>query len=399
MNLEKYLWNYLVKQGQKLEETNKHCYGCGSCRYYDFSYESQLEGKRQWVAHVMAENAGYSEEITIEASPKTKYYRGRMDFVATKGMIGMRRSGGFNKVYDVENSCIYDENIGEILTKLRKFKKFPDYDLVTHEGVIRYFVTRKTRHNEVEQYLLSVVVTEIKEDFVDSLKSFLKDEDLWEYFTVICIILQPSKADLSYGEVSTYLKGLTLKQDLKIDKKIVTLDIGPQSFFQANTVMFEKVLEYMSANLAEHEYTYIYDLYGGVGSIGIALATSKTILHMAENNPENTILFEANCKQNNIASREVFEGTVAEFLDNKEFEKDNLVIFDPPRIGLEEKVARKFLTKKNLPNTLIYMSCNPVSQATDLKILSEKYNIQSIKAFDMFPYASHIETVAILRLR
>jgi 23S rRNA (uracil-5-)-methyltransferase RumA len=395
MKLEKYLWKYLCKHGEK-REPETVC-TCGSCRYYDFTYQAQLEGKREWVAFTFKNVVEYEKPIVIVPSPKLNHYRSRMDFVATKGLIGLRRSGGFNNVYDVEQSCIFDETIGEFLEKLRLFKKYPDYDLITHEGILRYFVFRKTEHAGVTLWHLSVVVREILPEFAADFEAFLHESLLWDKLNSICVILQPSLSDLSYGDVSFFIKEGAIKQDIIVEQKAITFTYGPQSFFQANISVFELVLKYMRKHIEGQQFTTIYDLYGGVGSIGICLADLGQKLVNVEVSKDNTDYFLMNAEQNGVTNASVITQTVEEYLKENAFEKTSLVIFDPPRIGVEKKVMEQFLAKEILPDTIVYMSCNPATQAEDIRLLAEKYDITALEVFDMFPHASHVETVAILK--
>lgn len=396
MNLEKYIWKYLVKNGTKKEEGSTCT--CGSCRYYDFTYESQLEGKRLWVSSLFAESSLYTKHIAILASPLPRYYRNKMDFVATQGKIGMRH-GGFMNVYDVHESCIFDKNIDQYLSVLRTFKKYPDYDLLTHQGVIRYFVFRKTTHQDVSQMHLSVVVTEASEQLEIDFSSFLKESGLWDKFGVIALTEQPTLTDLSYGTIKRYVKPGAMLQDIIVNGKTITLELGLQSFFQANVSMFEVVLKDMQNDISDKNIQVIYDLYGGVGSIGIALSSSDTQLYSVESNPENTVYFEKNCVRNNVSQHSVITDTVENTIEHQTFLSQSLLVIDPPRTGMGPKVAAQLISKDTLPEYILYMSCNPMTQVADLLLLSQRYSIEKLTAYDMFPSTTHLETVAFLKRR
>jgi len=398
MKLQKYLWQYLIDNQEKVTDEEQSCPGCGSCRYYDFTYDSQLRGKLSWVKSLYSDVLNYEEGIEVVKSPKEKHYRNKMDYVATQGKIGMRR-GGFANVFDVENSCIFDPDIGRDLKEFRKFKDYPDYDLFTHEGVIRYFVFRKHEYKGDIEHSLTVVLNEIPEKFSKDLIAFMKESFLWKKFDNIFLVQQPSLADLSYGKVVEVLKGGKLHQDLSVNGKTFSFVFGPQSFFQANTAMFEKVLEYMTLKIGDNTYSRIVDMYGGVGSIGIILSNHAHKLISVESNPENTEYFDENTKLNELDNSEIILSTVEDYITSVAFDSKDLLVIDPPRAGMMPKVVEKFVNLKILPKTIIYMSCNPATQVRDIKVLSQKYKIDSVRVFDMFPYTSHVESVTFLTKR
>jgi 23S rRNA (uracil1939-C5)-methyltransferase len=223
---------------------------------------------------------------------------------------------------------------------------------------------------------------------------------LLDKLTTLVLVTQPSLADISYGEVTTYLKGSELTQDVTVDGKTFVFTYGPQSFFQANVTVFEIVLKDMRewASKLDSVET-VYDLYGGVGSIGVALAEYGAKLVSVDISKENTDYFMKNAAQNGVKQAEVVNGTVESYLDANELTENSIAIIDPPRVGMEPKIVEKFLAQKNLPKAIIYMSCNPNSQAADIKLLEGKYQLESVTAYDMFPHATHLEAVAFLKRR
>ena len=177
-------------------------------------------------------------------------------------------------------------------------------------------------------------------------------------------------------------------------------EIGPKSFFQTNTKqairLFDVVKEFAELSGKEN----LYDLYTGLGSIGLYLAENcKQVVGIEEINAAIEDA-KANSDRNNINNSVFYAGDVKDILTNSFSEKHgkpDVVITDPPRAGMHPKVV-EMLLQLEAPR-IVYVSCKPSTQARDLNLLQEKYNIKKVQAVDMFPQTPHIETVALLELR
>ncbi|WKZ30073.1 MAG: hypothetical protein QY314_04715 [Candidatus Dojkabacteria bacterium] len=378
------------------------CEGCGSCLFGEYHYEDHLEGKTFWLTEVYRplKEKGVlpNVKIGVEISPKRTRYRNKMDFVAYDGKIGLRK-GGFANVYDVMDSCLAPEFMSEVLAAFRKWQEFPYYDLQNHTGIIRYFVVRSSEHEGNMQYMLTLVVKNIPQHLPQSLLQFMKDEGIYDKFTVIAIAQQPTKSDVSFSDDLTFLKGTHIEYDLSVHEKTYTFAITPNAFFQSNAKMYEIVLEDMAQSLKKYlpeGEIILYDLYGGIGSIGISLSQFASKIINIEISQENCALAERNAIINKVNNYTVICSDVTKELGKIEFTKGSVIVFDPPRVGIGEKALQQFLSLESLPQVILYMSCNPLTQVLDLDILSSHYEIVSVKGYDMFPFTGHIEALVVL---
>jgi 23S rRNA (uracil1939-C5)-methyltransferase len=176
--------------------------------------------------------------------------------------------------------------------------------------------------------------------------------------------------------------------------------IGPKSFFQTNTYQGEQLYKITRefAELKGHET--VYDLYCGTGSIGIFLSRQAGKVIGVEMIPEAIEDARENAGLNNISHAEFFTGDVVDVCNDAFFQehgKADVIITDPPRAGMHEKLVRKILDME--APTVVYVSCNTATQARDLNLLDEKYQVTRIQPVDMFPHTHHIENVAQLKLK
>lgn len=177
-----------------------------------------------------------------------------------------------------------------------------------------------------------------------------------------------------------------------------TFKISPLSFYQVNPMQTEKLynLAIEKANITKDDI--VFDLYCGIGTISIFMAKQAKKIYGIEIIKEAVEAAKENAKLNNINNTEFLAGDVEEVLTNllKDV-KPNIIIVDPPRKGLDIKSIKNII--KTAPKKVIYISCNPATLTRDLAQLEEKYEIKSINPVDMFPYTSHVESIAVLKLK
>lgn len=397
LSLRDYMHNSLSASKHKFRFEDRDCFGCGSCFFNEHSYSEVSNTKKQWIIELFKQ---YNEPVVFTVSPIIRRYRNKMDFVAHKDKIGFR-SGGFMNVYDVKDSCLADRSISQLLEKLRKFSLYPYYNLKTHEGIIRYFVFRQGLHQGKKQLMLNLVLKEVPENFIDDFTFFLKSNNLSDSFESIVFSLNPGKGDVSFGEQYGFIKQDFILQDLNLPWGVFTFKIKPNSFFQSNIEVFQEALITMAAILNKEAdnplETVLYDLFGGMGSIGIPLSNFVKKVHSVEINPENIISARDNIVRNTVENVAIYESDVYEFLKTAQIDAKSVFIFDPPRAGLGKKTVEYILSLSQRPKLIIYMSCNPLSQKEDLDMLSGAYSITDIHAFDMFPFTPHIENIIVLK--
>lgn len=389
---------YLSQHFPLLSEEKRSCWGCGSCYFNEYTYEQQLETKQQWIQNLFKEKGLFTEQINIIESPKKKRYRNKMDYVAFRGRIGLRKGGPFN-VYDVIDSCIADDKSGEILRKLREFTGYEYYDLRSHTGVIRYFVIRTAEHEGKVEYMLNVILKEVTPEFISDFEAFLKTSQLYDLFSSVTLSLQPTKSDVSYGVVTHVYKNDHILQDLTVNNETFTFQITANCFFQSNAAVFQNVLEHMahwSKKIDGSTGFTLFDLFGGMGTIGIALSKYFKNVVTVDIDEANIEMAQINQKTNKVKHYTAIKQDVFEYL-KENTDLSGVAIFDPPRPGLGEKTCERFLSLPKLPEYIFYMSCNPQTLADDLVHLTKQYEILEVTAFDMFPSTPHMEAVTILK--
>ena len=401
---------------ERVEPFCKHFGVCGGCKWQMLPYKKQLEYKQQEVIQNLKRigKIDLPEVLPIIGSDDTIHYRNKLEFTfsnkryLTKDEIGTLPVDGnafqpalgfhapriFDKIIDIEECYLMDDINNTIRNTIRSFAKennYNFYDIKEHTGWLRNIVIRLCKTGEL---MVNIVLN--YEDEIETKK--LLDHLLKQVPSITTLLYtintkwNDSIYDLSpqtyYGKgfVTEQLGGFRFK-------------IGPKSFFQTNTKQAEKLYN-ITKDFAElNGPEIVYDLYCGTGSIGIFVSQLakkiigvETIAEAIEDAKENAAL-------NNISHAEFFAGDVIKICDDNFFElhgKPDVIITDPPRAGMHEKLVNKLL-QIEAPK-IVYVSCNTATQARDIHLLSEKYRVEKIQPVDLFPHTHHIECVVLLKL-
>jgi len=210
--------------------------------------------------------------------------------------------------------------------------------------------------------------------------------------------LNDSISDLS--PITYFGKGFATEQLTTNEGDTYIYNIGPKSFFQTNTKQGE-VLYNITKDFAELNGTQtVYDLYCGTGSIGIFVSKQAKKIIGVEVIKEAIDDAKVNASMNNISNAHFFAGDVIDICNDNFFEqhgRPDVIITDPPRVGMHEKLVNKLL--EIAAPLVVYVSCNPATQARDLALLDAKYEVTKVQPVDMFPHTHHIENVVQLKLR
>lgn len=347
---------------------------CGGCLFQNIKYEDQLLLKKEYLSSVM-------EDFSADLTPSSPlHYRNRMDFVTAFGKTGLRKSGSHRHVVDILSCSIMQHGSNELLkTLLPHLHDVEDYNYLTHQGYLRYIVIREGRYTG--NTMLNFVVAQRENRLEGVIQKVIQDA------TSISLILNSSRADLSFGEVFSDIKSGTIEESLDG----IRFRITPNSFFQSNSemalAMYRKIRSEAKGN--------VLDLYSGVGSISLFVAGAVEQVTGVELLPDAVSVARENMDLNNIRNSEFICADALAYVreQNKAF---TTVILDPPRSGMNPRMIKHM--REMSPEKIIYMSCNPVSFKDDFLAL-ENYNIESFEAFDMFPQTPHIETLAVLKRR
>ncbi|MEO0086629.1 MAG: 23S rRNA (uracil(1939)-C(5))-methyltransferase RlmD [candidate division WOR-3 bacterium] len=353
---------------------------CGGCDFQDLSYEEQLKRKIDLVKKYL------NTEIN-EVFPSQPFnYRNRMDFAFFKNGIGLREKGKWYKFVDIEYCLIAKEKINTLLKEVREFFHDVDsFDIKKHIGTFRYAVIRSVLTSTISIILNQK--SEKKEEAVNLIKNFAfvtSADNL-----LVCEI--PPNTDVSVSEHYYVIKGTDLLYTKVKEKEFY---FHSQGFFQVNDELTEKLHHYVSKILENYPTNdgYLLDFYGGVGVFGIINNEKFKQVTVLDNHSLSINLVKRNCELNHI------KNVLPLLLEDKNlkdirFPKPLFVIADPPRAGIHPK-ALKYLNKIK-PELIIYISCNPLQLARDLKKLTN-YQIKSLALFDFFPQTKNIELVCEL---
>ncbi|HEX5654885.1 MAG TPA: 23S rRNA (uracil(1939)-C(5))-methyltransferase RlmD [Chitinophagaceae bacterium] len=388
---------------------------CGGCQWQMLPYEKQLEYKQRQVRDSLQRigKINLPPMMPILGAAETKYYRNKIEYTfgnkrflqphelnnpevnAEEDVLGFHAKGLFDKIVNIETCYLQEEPTNAIRLATRDFAKkndFSFYDIRNHSGFLRTMQVRLCRTGEL---MVNIV---FGHDDVEKRSMLL--EHLAEKFPQINTLLYTinSKKNDSLHDLEPVIysgKGYIIEKLEEFQFKI-----GPKSFFQTNTSQGEKLYQVTRdfAELKGHET--VYDLYCGTGSIGIFLGPKAARIIGVEMIAAAVDDAKENAALNQLAAAEFYTGDVIDICNDEFFAlhgKPDVIITDPPRAGMHEKLVRKILDMT--APLLVYVSCNPATQARDLNWLNEKYEVTRIQPVDMFPHTLHIENVVQLKLR
>ncbi|MBS1782317.1 MAG: 23S rRNA (uracil(1939)-C(5))-methyltransferase RlmD [Bacteroidetes bacterium] len=390
---------------------------CGGCKWQMLPYEKQLVYKQQQVADQLSRIGQVSlpPMMPILGSPKDRYYRNKLEFtfcttryltdteileangapIEREPALGFHAPGMFDKVVPIYTCFLQPEPTNTLLQVLRSYttaNNLPYYDYRLQNGWLRNVVIRVARTGEV---LINIVMHH--ED--KQARKALLDQVLKEVpgITSLHYTINPKLNDSIYDlEVVNYF-GKGFIEEMLEDFRF---KISPKSFFQTNTYQAETLYRSTRdfAGLTGNEV--LYDLYCGTGSIGIFCSKQakkvigiEVVEDAVKDAKENAIL-------NGLSHCHFFAGDVAQVCTDSFFAehgRPDVIITDPPRAGMHEKLIQQIL--QIAAPKVVYVSCNPATQARDLQLLNEKYMVTRLQAVDMFPHTHHIENIALLELR
>lgn len=316
------------------------------------------------------------------------------------GAAGFHAKGLFDKVVDIEKCWLQPEPSNQVRELIREYAKKNDlsfYDVRHHTGFIRNVQLRICVTGEV---MANVIVAENNKEKTEALLAHLQEQvpAVTEWVYTVNMKKNDSLYDL---EPITYSgKGYVIEELSAGPGETFRFKVGPKSFFQTNTKQAEQLYRVTRdfAELTGKEI--VYDLYCGTGSIGIFVSKHakkiigvELIAEAIENAKENAAL-------NDLDSTEFFAGDVIDTCTDEFFAahgKPDVIITDPPRAGMHDKLVKKIL--EIAAPIVVYVSCNPATQARDIHLLDEKYAVTKVQPVDMFPHTHHIENVVQLKLK
>jgi 23S rRNA (uracil1939-C5)-methyltransferase len=398
---EAVLTELVAPSPHRVEAPCAHFPACGGCRFQDLAYEAQLDAKHAWVEDSLRRLAAIAEPPLepIVGAEDAFGYRNKMEYSFAPGVdgpiLGLHRAGRWDEVLDLER-CWLTTGVGNaIRTAMRDWareERLEAYDQAAGEGYLRHLVVREGRNTG--QALVQLVTHERerfdRERLIEVLTAFAEVRSIhWS--------VNDSPAEV------TNLPSELLWGDEAIEEELggLRFRVRPNAFLQTNTQMAERLYELVrdAAGLTGGET--VFDLYCGIGTIGLSLARDALTVWGVEVSEESVACAIENAELNGVGNAAFFAGNVGEVLSELRDRAGDpdVVVVDPPRAGLAGRALRRL--GELAAARVVYVSCNPTTLAGDLKKLREEYGYELVRArpVDMFPHTPHVECVALLEQR
>ncbi|MDO4283625.1 MAG: 23S rRNA (uracil(1939)-C(5))-methyltransferase RlmD [Clostridia bacterium] len=374
---------------------------CGGCSCQHIEYNEQLKLKREIV-----ENALAKQNVSVQKINHTigmgipMYYRNKVQYPVRRNLKEETKIGFYLKRSHaiVENISCYIQHyeidrIAKLVFEKLVREGFVGYSDDKKDGDIRHIIIR--RGANTHEVMIVIVVNHQEAFQSDRFNMIVKElSSEIENIKSIYLNLNNSVTNEILGRNEKLIFGEKYIYDYIGKYKYA---ISPKSFFQVNTIQAEVLYQTLKDGLKLNQREILFDLYSGVGSIGIFLSNDVAKVYGIEIEKQAVEMANINISENNITNAEYIAGSVEEKI--VEFKERNIspdvIVVDPPRKGLDEESIQYIL--EFAPEKIGYVSCNPATLARDLKLLSEKYSVLSVTPVDMFPQTSAIESVAILK--
>jgi 23S rRNA (uracil1939-C5)-methyltransferase len=382
----------------RVEAPCEHYPACGGCRFQDLAYEVQVEAKYAWVEDSLRRIAGIAAPplSPIVPAESSFHYRNKMEYSFTQTedgpALGLHRAGRWDEVLELRECWLTTATGNRIRNTVQEWareERLPAFDQETGEGYLRHLVVREGLNTA---QALVQLVTHKRERF--------DRERLIEVVTAI-----PEVRSLHWSINDTPAEVTNLPSELLWGDEAIEEEIGglrfrirPNAFVQTNTRMAERLYELVREAAALTGGETVYDLYCGIGTIGLSLARDALTVWGIEISEESVACAIENAELNSVGNAAFFAGNVGEVLRELRDRagEPEVVVVDPPRAGLAGK-ALKRLGELAAPR-VVYVSCNPTTLAGDVKRLAEEYGYRLVRTqpVDMFPHTPHVESVSVL---
>ena len=391
---------------------------CGGCKWQCLKYEEQLKAKQQQVYDNLSRigKVELPEFMPILGSKKTREYRNKLEYgfsdkrwltedevkqnvkYDVMDAVGFHITGAFDKILDIEKCHLMDDLQNKIRNDIRDYalkNGLVFYDLRENKGLLRSMMLRNS--NTGEFMLLMQFRIETPEEKEQAMALMQHLADTFPEITSL-LYVDNHKCNDTFGDQEVHcFKGTDFIYETMEDLKF---KVGPKSFYQTNT---DQAYELYSvarnfAGLTGEEL--VYDLYTGTGTIANFVAKKAKKVIGIEYVPEAIEDAKVNSQINGIDNTLFYAGDMKDIL-NKDFIEEHgrpdVIITDPPRAGMHQDVIDTILFAS--PKRIVYVSCNPATQARDLQLLDADYKVMAVQPVDMFPHTQHVENVVLLEKR
>jgi 23S rRNA (uracil1939-C5)-methyltransferase len=411
--------------GYRVTPFCEHFGTCGGCKWQHMDYAAQLKFKQKSVADALSRIAkiDVGAMMPIIAPPADKFYRNKLEFTFSNkrwlndgenradgpvnmDALGFHIPGRFDKILDIHKCWLQADPSNAIRNSIAGFVKregYSFYDLKAHTGALRNLIIRTSSTGEV---MVIVVFAYADEAEISKLMGFIAGE--FSQITSLLYIINQKKNDTIFDqEVITFKGAEYIHEEMPAQwhmagaaVKIIRFRIGAKSFYQTNSAQAQRLYGLTRDFAGFKGDELVYDLYTGAGTIANFIAGCVKEVIGVEYVPAAIEDAKINSAINNIGNTKFYAGDMKDVL-NAGFVathgKPDIIITDPPRAGMHPDVVSRLMEIE--AEKIVYVSCNAATQARDLLVLKEKYEIIKIQPVDMFPHTQHVENVVLLVLR
>lgn len=387
---------------------------CGGCKWQHINYDLQKTYKRQQVVDQFTRIAKVDipEVLPILGSAQTQYYRNKLDFTFSnnrwltreeidsgadfeRNALGFHIPKMFDKIVDIEHCYLQGDISNDVRNELRDFalsNSLTFYDIRNQVGLLRNLIIRTTSTGE------SMVIVQFggdNQEEVELVMNFLHEK--FPQITSLLYIINLKKNETFHDlEVVTFAGKAYIEEEMEGLK----FRIGPKSFYQTNSDQAYELYKVTREFAALQGDEVVYDLYTGTGTIANFVAKQAKQVIGIEYVEAAIIDAKLNSEVNGLENTLFYAGDMKDMLNDEfiaQHARPDVIITDPPRAGMHEDVVNMLL--KLAAPKIVYVSCNPATQARDVALLAEKYSVDKIQPVDMFPQTYHVENVVLLTLK
>jgi 23S rRNA (uracil1939-C5)-methyltransferase len=407
----------LVKPSDiRVEPHCEHFGVCGGCRWQHLPYEFQLRCKQQQVDDALRRIAKveYPAITPILGSKQIWDYRNKMEYTFSnrcwltfeqlksgeefpdRDAAGFHIPGAFDKVLDIKRCHLQDGISNELRLFIKSYAKqkgYPFYDLRAQEGLLR---TVMIRIASTGQIMVVVVFGQDNKPAIDDVMEAIATAFDGRIASLLWVVNLKMNDTIADQEVHCYAGAEWIEEEMEG----LRFRVGPKSFYQTNSRQALELYR-VARNFAELTGSeLVYDLYTGTGTIANFVARQANRVIGIEYVPEAIADAKVNSAVNGITNTDFYAGDMKDVLTDDfiaQHGRPDVMIVDPPRAGMHQDVVDVILNAS--PHRIVYVSCNPATQARDLALLDGKYRIEAVQPVDMFPHTQHVENVVKLTLR
>ena len=403
---------------KRAEPSCKHFGVCGGCKWQNMDYLEQLFYKQKQVEDNLKRigKIDVSSMLPIIGSENVFFYRNKLEYtfsckrwllddeiktdelIENSNALGFHIPMLFDRVLDITKCYLQKDPSNAIRNEVKKYaleNNLTFFDARSHNGFLRNLIIRTTTTGDL------MVILIVRDNYIKAINKIMDHiAESFPEITALMYVVNGKKNDtISDLEVISYKGNPYIIEKMKHFKggEDLQFKIGPKSFFQTNSEQANNLYK-IAAEFADFcGDEIIYDLYTGTGTIANYIAGSVKKVIGIESIPEAIEDAYMNSVFNNITNAFFYSGDMVKVLTDDFVEtngRPDVIITDPPRAGMHEKVVNQILTIA--PMKVVYISCNAATQARDIALMSDKYDVMKIQPIDMFPHTHHVENVVLL---